>query len=377
MKILILRGDSNNNVLTHMGAALNDGFAALGVQAELYTPTRETGVVGVFRKLLETRAEAVLSFGGGGGDWTTQSGESIYDAAGCAFVGWHVDHPSYNVERLLTPVARRSFISACPAHLRFASALGSPAAGRLLLPGVDTCIEATAPLEARPFNLVAALSWIGEPKVWWNEARGTPAHALVEGVVGRALADPQVDLLAAFETTRAELGIELPIDRPLCKMIADIGLFVRQYDRCRLVQALAEAQTPWVLCGSGWRDWLGDRPHVVFADSLDYLDLAQLYRQARVVVSVNAANGASERVMMAMAAGAAVISDYSPYLVETLGDAVSIYDRVQMNSVVELADALGRDAGTQGQADRGAAAARRHMWTLKAEQIIEELRRLG
>jgi glycosyltransferase involved in cell wall biosynthesis len=131
-----------------------------------------------------------------------------------------------------------------------------------------------------------------------------------------------------------------------------------------------------VLCGSGWRDWLGDRPHVVFADSLDYLDLAKLYRQARIVVSVNAANGASERVMMAMAAGAAVISDYSPHLVDALGDAISVYNRVQMNSVVELVGALGRNAGAQEQAARGAAASRRHTWVTRAEQIAEELRRL-
>ena len=246
-----------------------------------------------------------------------------------------------------------------------------------MLPGLEACADETPPLGERPIRLVAALSWIGEPNVWWNEAKGTPAYALIEGVVARALADPEVDLLAAFETTQADLGIELPIDRRVCKMIADIGLFVRQYDRCRLVQALAEADTPWVLCGSGWRGWLGERPHLVFADSLDYLDLAKLYRQARVVVNVNAANGASERVMMAMGAGAAVISDYNPYLADTLGHAIGFYDRIKMSSVADLVGALGCGEDAQNLASQGASVAQRHLWTSKAEEIITSLRCLG
>ncbi len=375
MDVVVYRTSSRHNVLTRMGASLVQAFQAAGVRAATYAPGEQETIADTMRTLAAAKTKVAIGFASVGADWRGPNGQSAHDALGCAFIGWDVDHPSFNVGRFALPMARRGQVFASASHADFAQGMGCRATSMLMLPGVDAVQDAPLPIAERPIHGLAAMHWIGEPEVWWADLKGAPVHTLIEGIVARALADPSVDLLAAFRATTGDVGAHLALDESMCALISRVGLFVRQYDRLRLAQTLAAADVPCVIVGAGWRERIGEAAHLHYVDELDVAELPQAYGQARVVFNLNGANGASERVVQAMAAGAMAASDHSPLLEASFGpqDAIRFYDRRDMGGV---RDWLGMSSDDQqAVADRGRrAAAASHLWAHKAEALIRMLR---
>ena len=85
----------------------------------------------------------------------------------------------------------------------------------------------------------------------------------------------------------------------------------------------------------------------------------------------------SERAVTAMAAGAAVVSDFSPLLAEEFGAgrAIAFFRRADPASVVETLASLEDPAAAQTMADAGRArVAEAHTWPAKAAALVEALR---
>jgi hypothetical protein len=372
LEVVVFQTVSRNGALTRMGASLANAFREHGVKAGLYLAKSNRSASDMASDLAMLRPKSVVSFASVYADLCDQGGESIYNNLGCAFIGWDVDHPTYNFPRFTASIAVRGQICASESHVAFASAVGCQATARLMLPGVDGVDAAPLPIAKRPIYGLAAMSWIGEPEVWWAEYKGTPAYRLIDGAIARLLADPEVNLLAAFQGAAADMAFELPLDDAFCQIIGRAGLFIRQYDRLRLAQALVSAGVPCAICGDGWRDRLGERANLLFADSLDFDQLAQLYGHSRVVFNTNGANGGSERATQAMARGATVASDFSAFLQTSFSPhaAISFYDRRGMSGVHE-ALALTADA-QQTAADRcRELVAASHLWSHKAAAIMD------
>ena len=375
--VVILRAGAAYNVLPRMADALAEGFAAQGVRATLAV-VRADDVRQVIEGHLAERPGAwVVGFGSIAINLADEEGRSIYDREGCGFIGWDVDHPVYQFDRFKAPLARRMQVCASPSHLEFARrVIGTCSHGLTLLPGVAEVSADPAPLADRPIHVMAAMSWLGEPEVWWADWKGQPAYALVEAIVARLLADTRVDLLAAYDAACADLGVEVTFDAPMSRLMADIARFVRRYDRVRLAQAMAALDVPRVICGDGWRDRLGERPNLHFADDLDVENIATLYGRSRAVVNFNASNGGSERAVTAMATGALVVSDHGPLLDAELGasGALRLFDRRQPETLGATVMAALCAPDAQDAAERGRTViAERHLWRHKAAALMEAM----
>jgi hypothetical protein len=376
MRIVVYQGLSQNNVLTRMAASLATALVDLGVETSLVPvqrvdrPDKAAGV------LAELAPDHVVSFASFGAEFAAEDGRSIYDAAGCGFVGWAVDHPAYHPQRFAAPIARSLQIGAADSHFDYARMLGCRAGQWLTLPGVDTVAGEPLPIEDRPLLATVAMSWLGEPTVWWNQTRGSPVFALIEGVVGRLLEDQGVDLATAFRAAVADTALDIRFDESMNGLLANIALFVRQYDRLRLARAMAALDLPCVVCGTGWRDRLGERKHLTYVDSMDFPALAALYARSRVVLNLNAANGASERAVQAMATGAVVVSDFG-FLLQSQFEAhggLTFFDRCDPASVAGTLASVLTSGEAQTMADKGRAlVAEAHLWPHRAAQLLKRL----
>src|SRR5262249_29159253 len=153
--------------------------------------------------------------------------------------------------------------------------------------------------------------------------------------VDRLLADREASVIDALNDASASLGIgcrlgeDESFDRDICNLLGQALTYVQQIDRINIVRALVDARLPLVICGTGWRDLLGDRDHVTYLDPVAFKDLSPLYAQAKVVINLNAANGACERAIDAAASGAAVVSDDSPDLADVFepDQEIAFFDR--------------------------------------------------
>jgi len=380
MKILVCQAASLNNVLTEMSKSLARSLTECGAEVNLVPIASIDPVGAMARTITETQSDWVVSFGSQGAEFQTNEGQSIYDVAACGFVGWDVDHPAYQFKRFNAPIRRRVQINASPSHSQFSELIGCNAKALPMLPGVDAVVADRLQLEERPILATAVMTWLGEPNDWWSQAKGTMVFRLVEGVVGRLLADERADVLSAYQSTLDDIGVNFPIDESMSNIIANIGLFVRQYDRLNFATNLVKMGLPCVICGNGWRDRLGEASHVTYIDNLDVADLWQLYKKSRVAFNLNAANGASERAVMAMASGAAVISDYGPLLQTQFGDqeAIRFFDRSKPATIMDaLLSVLGSGDG-QRIADCGyQSISKEHLWSHRAAQMLRGIGRVS
>ena len=375
MNVLVYKAVSQNNVLTEMSSSLTQALGEVGIEATLLALAGADWPQTVVQTVRDRKIDYVATFGSFSADLMTADGRPIFDALGCGFVGWDVDHPAYQFKRFTTPIRRRVQVCASPSHVRFARLMGCEAAECVMLPGVDVVAAEPLPLEERPIPFMVAMSWLGEPTVWWSGAKGTAGYNLIEGVVGRLLADPEADLFAAYQATLADTGLDLRLDENLCNVMANIGLFIRQHDRQQLAKALAEMDLPCLLCGTGWRERLGELAHITFSDSLGFSGVAELYAKSRVVLNLNAANGASERAISAMAAGAVVVSDDSPLLRSEFPDGgINFFDRRNPASIAETVSSLLASSKAQAMADRGRErVAQGQRWRHKASRLADTL----
>lgn len=376
MRIAVYRAVSHNGVLTEMAASLTRALGEAGAEADLLPIGGADWVQALVGALSAGRYDYAVSFGSFTAELVSGDGRSAYDLLGCGFVGWDVDHPAYQYRRFATRIQDRLQVCASQSHFDFEQAMGCQTATCLMTPGVDAVAEDAPSLADRPIPVAVAMSWLGEPEVWWDAYKGTPAHRLIQGVVDRLMADPEADVLRAFRGAVRATGLEVSLDENICTILARVGLFVRQHDRLRVGEALAASDIPCVIYGKGWRERLGERPHLRYADDMAYADVGGLYRDSRIVLNLNAANGASERAILAMASGAVAASDASPLLrsaFESRGG-MRFFDRSRPGALGETLASILSSGEAQAVADRGRSlVAEGHLWTHKAARLLDAL----
>jgi hypothetical protein len=326
------------------------------------------------------RYDAVLSFSSFFGGVTLSNGMSLFDALGVKFVGWQLDHPIYSPHSLAGVLQGRCAIYSNPNHLRYAQAVKLPGRGMTMLPSGEPPRAPTKDYRAREWPVFVAATWNGEPQRLWEQLEDSSGKRLLQGIVDRLLADSEASLLDAFNETSAKLmlgarlGDDAGFDAQMCSFLREPLTYVRNMDRINVIRSLVDAGLPVTICGAGWEAFLGERRHVTYVGEVKFEDIPALYGNSRVVLNLNAANGACERAVHAALAGAAVASDFSQPLNELFGgdEAIGFFNRAEPGSAV---DAVGRllDLG------EGEAVARKGqekvmqsgLWRRRAQQLVD------
>lgn len=387
MKILLIKAMAEAHAYSQFANALESALRELGHEPVISDQAANVrdGVASnhqLVAQLQHGRYDAVLSFSSFFGSIRLQDGRSLFDVLGVKFAGWQLDHPIYAPHSLTPTLQNRFAVWSNPNHLRYAQAVRLPGRGATLLPGGE--LPSTAPKEHRERrrSILIAATYRGEPVRLWEQLADSPGKRLLAGIVDHLLADPEASLLDAFDATSAQLGLgaqlgqDRAFDAQMLSFLREPLTYVRNLDRIRIVSALVDAGLPVTICGAGWRDLFGERRNTVHLPPVDFKDLPGLYGDARVVINLNAGNGASERAVHAALAGAAVVSDYSPQLDELFGGpaGVAFFNRARPQSVAEAAAELIEGGQGEALAHRGfARVAAAGLWRHRAAQLVEFL----
>jgi hypothetical protein len=201
----------------------------------------------------------------------------------------------------------------------------------------------------------------------------------VEGFVERLFADEGGDILRAFEGSRDALGLDVRLDQNVCDLICRGAIFVRRTQNLKLIDSLRKADPPLLIIGAGWEERLSGARRITVRQDISFEDLQTAYGQARTVINLNAANGASERAVGALAAGALVLTEDAPVLSAAFGStgALSIFSRTRPETMIASLEAAKDGAGAQDAADAGRAlVACEHLWSHKARILADAVTRL-
>jgi hypothetical protein len=225
-----------------------------------------------------------------------------------------------------------------------------------------------------------AATFNGQPQALWEQLEDSPGKHLLEGVVKALLADPQASVLDAFNGTvrtlglNARLGQDPAFDEQMIGLLRESLTYVRNLDRVRIVKSLVDSGLPVTVCGFGWRDFLGERPNVLYINQhVDFPEMPELYARSKVVLNLNAGNGGCERATYAALAGAAVVSDASLELNRQFDgrNEISIFNRADPGAAVAAVSHLIETDGGAAMAERGERKAlQKGLWRHRAEQLL-------
>lgn len=389
MRILLLKTVEDIHPYTRFTQGLYSALRELGHAPEIsdqsvHTVEGTASVAPLVAQLQASRFDAVLSFSSFFGGVTLADSSSLYDALGIRFVGWQLDHPIYSPQSLARALHNRFAVYSNHNHQRFVEALGLPGRGLTMLPGVE---PPTGPVRAhaqRTCDVFIAAAFNGAPERLWEQFEDSAGKRLLEEVVARLLADREASLLDAFNAASeslelgAALGVDPDFDAQMIEFLRVPLTYVRHLDRTVAIRTLADAGIPFTLCGAGWREFLGDRPHVTYIDRhIPFAEMPALYADARIVINLNAGNGACERALQAAMAGAAVVSDYSADLAAQFGGAggdVTFFDRSGPDNLAAAVGTLLAADDTEARAQRAhERVLRSGLWRNRAQQLMDFL----
>jgi hypothetical protein len=384
MKFLLIKAMAQAHPYSQFSDALGRALAELGHEAVITDQSVhvENGVATTAHLAAELQGgayDAAVSFSSFFGAVTVGSGASLFDALGVKFIGWQLDHPIYAPQSLTRGLQNRFAIYAHRNHLRFAQAVKLPGRGMTLLPGGDLPAAPPKDYQAREWPVFVAATWNGEPQRSWEQAEESAGKQLMIGIVNRLLADREASVIDAFNDTSAKLklGVKLGDDPDFDAQMRNFLLeplnYVRHVDRIAIIRSLVDAGLPVTICGPRWDAYFGERQNVTYLGRSDFKDMPGLYGNSRVVINLNAGNGACERAIGAALAGAAVASDHSQELGGLLGsgEGVAFFNRAKPDTAAAVVGGL-------LESDRGEAlAARGHgkvaaagLWRHRAKQLL-------
>ena len=385
MKILLIKALAESHLYSQFVHALHHALLELGHDAAVSDQSIQLNGAESARhlavELQATRYDAVLSFSSFFGG-VTYKGVGLFDALGVKFAGWQLDHPVYAPQCLAPPLQNRCAIYSNRNHVRFVEALKLPGRATTLLPGAEPPGQPATAYAERKWPIFIAAAWKGLPQRYWEAWEDSSGKRLFTGVVDQLLADREASAIDVLNDTSAMLGIgcrlgeDPSFDDDICDLIGQALTYVRQIDRINVVRALVDARLPLVICGTGWRDLLGDRDHVTYLDRVPFKDVSQLYAQAKVVINLNAGNGACERAIYAASSGAAIVSDYSRDLADLFepDQEVAFFDRAKPSEAADVAGALLESPAGELSAEKARARILQSgLWRHRAEQLASYL----
>jgi glycosyltransferase involved in cell wall biosynthesis len=328
MSIIVLQGQSQNNVLREFSKSITAGFIECNRSAELIDLTVDKNIP-YFNELIKRSAvEGILSFNGILGDLLPEN-------FGIPFVSWLVDAPHYHYKRLQHIGGKRHFIFPSKNHNDFLKQSKIIANSSILLAGGRVFKGQIKEQSDRKHTILLAASWMGEAKPFWNEFSDKFTKSLAIKIVQALDADQQVNVLLACHAAANKMGIKFEINDAWIRLASLAHIFIRQKDRIQIVKAIAELGLPLTLIGKGWEHNIGLGSNVNYIENLDNNDLQNFYSDSKIVINLNSSNGASERLFDSMSAGACVVTDYGDALVNLFKDKneYCLFDRTKPASI--------------------------------------------
>jgi hypothetical protein len=331
-------------------------------------------------------------FGMGGVGCDLKVGEeSAYDVVGAVYASMYVDHPAHHPARLTTPIKKHAVFFLDRTHVQFMAAwpagravshLGflPPGANELAEPA-DLSDEAFA---KRDIRVLFTGTYRGEPQAPWREWEASPARTIVEEVAGRMAADGRVPVLEALKSTMADLGAELTpaLMDQFVPLLQAPQFFAEAYHRDALIKAMGMNGVPLTLYGNGWEPLAARYPSFTWGGVGSFEETLHLVRRAKVVLNTNNGfvAGGHERVFTAMAAGAAVFSDYSKYYADVfkVGQEIALFAWPHMNEAPgQLSDLMSEGDKLARLARAGAKRVHaEHRWSDRAGRIVKAVKQI-
>ena len=365
MHIIVLKGESQNNVLREFADSIYKGLEESNQSVDLIDLTLHAGIEKLNILINNGQVDGLFSF-------NAMLGDVLPPDFKIPFVSWLVDSPHYHYNRLKNSRGLRHYIFPSKHHINFINQAKIKAESSILLAGAKYSKLPTKEWTERKHTLLLAASWMGKPHEFWNNYSQPHQKEIAKKIVEILDTDRRVDVLAACNLAANIMGIQFKFDASWANLASQAQSFIRQKDRIKVVETLAKTGLPFTLIGKGWESNVRLGSHVEFIDDLDNKDISEYYQNSKIVININASNGACERLFDAISAGACVLSDHSDTLLDYFKAKKDfcIFDRRNPSSIIDEIDYMMKVGKGELMANRALKQVNeKHLWTHRGNSL--------
>lgn len=322
MSILLLVPGSTNGVLPNLTQKLFNQLKAL-TECQLFDQdAMPLSKAEFFDYVNRLNPSAIFSFNAAGAELEltipNQGNKNLFSLFPSLHIGWMVDHPVYHIPRLTQINPKRLVLFPTKDAIEFAQTFNlSGTFSSLPFAGTDSTDMGKNHCD-RKFDIVIAASFMGYPNDV-SQKYTNPINQIVAETIQliqeKPFLDPYYVLLDRFLDHR----LQCEQRDFLIQITKELYDYQRKYNRLSMVESLVNSGLTVGLIGKGWKNHFGQKDRVTYFDHVSHDDIAQLYQDAKVVMNVNAVNGASERLFDAIDSGAMVYSEFSMMLFDMFG----------------------------------------------------------
>lgn len=222
-------------------------------------------------------------------------------------------------------------------------------------------------------------------KFEWNRLLGKRDVEVLTRAIERMFTPPAPSLMKAIVESVSSFPSLNPQACDFKSIFYFLDNFVRGKDRYELIRSIKGAKVhvfgepSWnnPQAGGGWKDYLGDLPHVVLHPPVSYRESFQVMQRAKVCLNSVPFfhHGSHERIMNALMAGSLPITTQNGFTDEFFvsGEDLVTYQPGKWQDINEtLASLMSNEKKRQEMAAAGRAKVRaQHTWDTRAKTFLE------
>lgn len=376
MHLLILLGSSRYSVLTNFGVDLFNALKKMGCETSVYIESNgtEADILNDIELIVrEKNVTHIISFNGAVLDiFKSERFSNII------FIAWMVDYPAYHFPRLNSGFSNTHVICANEDHSFYINEITTSKFLGVMLPGAPEkeSLEAE-PLSERPFDLVIAGSWMGDPESFWEKISRKFERQVFKVIVDELIKDDMADVYLTIKRTTAKYQIKFDDEKAsYSQLINTINDYLRKYSRLKMMSAVALSGLKTIIVGEGWENKFNNS-NLHFHPSADYKKMPIIYKNAKIAINLNSNSGASERALQALASGCHVFSFPGKSIQLVASQGHPVYCESSSQSVEVIASALKSAVAkaSSNPVEKGQVNLLNE-WSVVAQQLTEYLKNL-
>jgi len=377
-KVILIKGQSNYNVLRYWTDALAKGFEKMGVETIILDCNNSTDQQII--TTLQMDVDAIISFNG----LLIEQKEVLDKLIQVPYIYLLIDHPIDHVGRIqnlrdgdiLTLMDRNDTNNLVTFGYNIKNLYMLPHAAIEL--SVESCEKTIDILVSGSY------SDMSEYKDYLNSVhRQSPAiHDICKEVIDNCITDSSKyyidEFVYAFKKRGVSLELRLNETPEFIKMVWEIGRYIYSVNRLKVVKALADEGITIDIYGKGWaQSPLASYPNVHIHEMVNYWETQELMRKSKIVLNFQALlrDGTHERVFAGMAARSVVVTNETPYLKELFkeGEELIFYNFNDLGAMVKAVRTILQNDEKRGTISEAAWKAVKgvHTFDERAKEIVD------
>lgn len=341
-KVVLLKGQSNYNVLRYWIDALAKGFEKIGVETIILDISNSINQQII--TTLQMDVDAIISFNG----ILTEQKEVLDKVIKAPYIYLLIDHPIDHIGRIQNLRDGDILTIMDRYDVNNIATFGYNVENLYMLP--HAAIELSIEPSEKTIDILVSGSYSDKSNYTeYINGQSPVIRAICEEVIENCLADSNRyyidEFIEAFKKRGVSIELRLHKTPEFIKMVHEIGRYIYSINRLKVVTALAVEGLNIDIYGKNWSTSpIATYPNVRIHEPVNYWQTQELMRKSKIVMSFQALlrDGTHERVFAGMAARSVVVTNETPYLRELFieDEEIFFYNFNDLDSMVESVQAI-------------------------------------